>query len=83
MVLTRTLLSMYPKDAQARAKVDYLMYWDMGELYGSIMTWVYPQLGFRSMPADIEAEEKKFHSKLAFLEEHLLKVHFSTEITSD
>ena len=70
------LFSLYPSEAQARAKVDFLMYWDMGDLYGSIMTWVYPQLGFRPMPADIEAEEKKFHAKLAFLDEHLIKACF-------
>ena len=52
------------------------MYWDMGDLYGSIMTYVYPKLGFRPMPADIEAEKKKFHDKLAFLDEHLIKVCF-------
>ena len=63
---------MYPKDPQARARVDYLLYWDMGELYGSIMTYIYPQLGFRPMPADLEAEEKKFHSKVQFIEDHLL-----------
>ena len=51
------------------------MYWDMGSLYnGSIYTFVYPQMGFVPMPADLAAEEKKFYEKLAFLDEHLIKV---------
>ena len=66
--------SLYPPNPEKRAKIDFLLYWDMGDLYGSIMSYVYPQLGFRPMPADLNAEKEKFHAKLAFLNEHLIKV---------
>ena len=32
------------------------------------------------MPADLAAEEKKFYEKLAFLDEHLIKVFTSLNV---
>merc|ERR1711990_727493 len=70
--------SLYPSDPKLRAKVDFLLNWDLGELYASIMTSLYPTLGFRPMPKDLEAENKKYHDKLQFMNDHLIKGKFLT-----
>ena len=69
-----THFSLYPKEPQARARVDFLLNWDLGDLYASIMKSLYPTLGFRPMPADLEAEKKNYHAKLQFMNDHLIQV---------
>ena len=69
--------SLYPKEPQARAQVDFLLNWDLGDLYASIMKSLYPTLGFRPMPADLEAEKKNYQAKLQFMNDHLIKVRTS------
>ena len=68
----------YPADPVARAKVDSLLCWDMGELYASIMAYQYPLMGFKPMPKNIGAMETNFRNKLAFLDEHLVKGPYLT-----
>ena len=74
------IFSLYPKEPQARAQVDFLLNWDLGDLYASIMKSLYPTLGFRPMPADLEAEKKNYQAKLQFMNDHLIKVSFRLKI---
>ena len=73
-MVQKHIFSLYPKDPQARAKVDFLLNWDLGDLYASIMKSLYPTLGFRPMPADLEAEKKNYAAKLQFMNDHLIQV---------
>ena len=68
----------YPTDPAARAKVDFLLCWDMGDLYASIMAYEYPLLGFRPMPKSIDDMKANFHKKLEFLDQHLIKGTYLT-----
>jgi len=70
--------SLYPKEPQARAQVDFLLNWDLGDLYAQIQKSLYPTLGFRPMPADHEAEKKNYQAKLQFMNDHLIKGKFLT-----
>ena len=66
----------YPKNPKERGQVDFLLCWDMGELYASIMEAFYPKFGFRPMPNEdqMKKREENFNSKLEFLDKHLIKV---------
>ncbi|CAG5079317.1 Oidioi.mRNA.OKI2018_I69.PAR.g9223.t1.cds [Oikopleura dioica] len=61
----------YPVDAQARARVDYLLNFDLGTLYKAIGEYVYPIWLYKQAP---DAEKlKAMEAKFEFIEQHLLK----------
>jgi len=76
LILSSELPRLYPKNAQERGKVDLLLCWDMGDLYASIMQAFYPKFGFIPMPSteQMKKNQDNFHSKLDFLDQHLIKV---------
>ena len=75
----------YPVDAEARARVDYLLNFDLGTLYKAIGEYVYPIWLYKQAP---DAEKlkvryrrafkeikyfKAMEAKFEFIEQHLLK----------
>jgi len=66
--------SLYPADAAKRAKVDFLLNWDLGTLYKAIAECVYPRV-FKGAEEDPE-KTKAFGEKLQFLNDHLLKTDY-------
>ena len=64
-------LSFYPTCPTVRAKVDFLLNFDLGTLYKSLGEFVYPQV-FKQLPPD-EEKAGVFAEKLQFLNDHLLK----------
>lgn len=69
--------NLYPSDPEKRAKIDMLLYWDMGTLYGKgVAELVYPQL-FNKVEEDPE-KVKQMNEKLQFLNDHLIKGEYLT-----
>ena len=64
----------YPKDPQARALVDRMLYFDIGTLYKAESEYLYPQL-FKGEAANAEKEET-FKKALTLLEEFLSKTSY-------
>jgi len=60
---------LYPKDPEARAKVDMRLYFDMGTLYHRYGDAYYPVI-FGKAPVDPEKKEK-LDEALGFLEEYI------------
>lgn len=58
--------SLYPKDPKARAKVDKLLYFDMGTLYLRFGQYVYPAM-FQGQSLDPE-KLAKFHEAMGWLD---------------
>nr|QGA31148.1 glutathione transferase delta 4 [Pardosa pseudoannulata] len=63
--------SLYPKDPQARAVVDRMLYFDIGTLFATQGEWLRPQL-FYGKPSD-PVREEAFEKALELLEEFLSK----------
>jgi len=61
----------YPVEAEARAKVDYLLNYDLGTLYKAIGDYVYPIWLHKQAPD--EEKMKAMEGKFKFMEEHLFK----------
>lgn len=61
--------SLYPKDAEKRARVDQKLYFDMGTLYQRFADYYYPQT-FQGQPADPE-KYKKLEEGMGFFEKSL------------
>ena len=72
----------YPDVPEDRATVDFLLNWDLGSLYQSIITAFFPILGFKAAVSDetLAAEKQQFNSKLQFLNDHLVKVTLNWDI---
>ena len=70
------ILRFYPDIPENRAIVDFLLNWDLGSLYQSIINAFFPILGFKAAVNEetLTAEKQQFHSKLQFLNDHLIKV---------
>ncbi|XP_076365620.1 glutathione S-transferase 1-like [Tachypleus tridentatus] len=63
--------SLYPKDAQQRAMVDRLLYFDIGTLYKSQREVFYPQI-FKGEAPSAESE-KNYQTALGYVEGYLSK----------
>jgi len=68
--------SLYPKDPKARARVDRLLYFDMGTLYGSYMKWAYPTAFFNT--ALVAKNLEPVHAALAHLEAFIGNSKYAT-----
>ena len=74
----RNILRFYPDVPENRATIDFLLNWDLGSLYQSIINAFFPILGFKPAVSEeiLTAEKQQFHSQLQFLNDHLVKVTF-------
>jgi len=63
--------SLYPTCPAKRAKVDFLLNWDLGTLYKAIGEAVYPTI-FKGAELDPE-KHQALKEKLQFMSDHLLK----------
>ena len=72
------LLRFYPDVPENRATIDFLLNWDLGSLYQSIINAFFPILGFKPAVSEeiLTAEKQQFHNQLQFLNDHLVKVTF-------
>ena len=68
----------YPSEPVARAKVDFMLYWDAGTLYPALAKAIYPHLGLMPKTEEFPAHQKTFDEKLQFLNDHLIDGPFLT-----
>ena len=82
LILNYIFFRFYPDVPEDRANVDFLLNWDLGSLYQSIITAFFPILGFKAAVSEetLAAEKKQFNSKLQFLNDHLVKVILNRDI---
>ena len=64
-----------PSCQKARAKVDYMLNWDLGTFYQALTQVAGPKLGFITTPVDMEKAEKDLYEALCFLEHHIIQVY--------
>ena len=63
-----------PTCPMARAKVDYMLNWDLGTFYHALTQVAGPKLGFIKTAVDMDKAEADLHEALSFLENHIIKV---------
>ena len=79
-IFYRYYFSLYPVEAGKRAKVDFLLNWDLGSLYKAIGEMVYPVV-FKKEPL-CEEKKKAFSDKVQFMNDHFLKVSFFVKFSA-